>query len=44
MLDISRIKALGWEPRTGLAEGVAAVYDWYLRTLAGSGEMEGQKD
>jgi len=30
LLDVSRIKALGWEPRIGLEEGIASTYDWYL--------------
>ncbi len=30
LLDISRIRALGWEPRISLAEGVASTYRWFL--------------
>jgi GDP-L-fucose synthase len=30
LLDISRVKALGWEPKTGIEEGIRKVYDWYL--------------
>ena len=30
LLDISRLRALGWSPRIGLREGVASAYDWYL--------------
>ena len=30
LLDVSRIKALGWEPRINLEEGIASTYDWYL--------------
>ncbi|UZP66890.1 GDP-L-fucose synthase [Desulfovibrio mangrovi] len=33
VLDVSRIKALGWEPSIGLREGVAAVYRWYMERL-----------
>jgi len=29
LLDISRIKDLGWEPSIGLKEGIEAVYKWY---------------
>jgi GDP-L-fucose synthase len=29
LLDISRLKALGWSPRIGLREGIAQTYDWY---------------
>ncbi len=30
LLDISRLKALGWTPRISLAEGLAATYEWLL--------------
>ena len=33
LLDVSRIKALGWEPRIGLREGIASTYEWYLGQL-----------
>jgi GDP-L-fucose synthase len=33
LLDISKIKALGWEPKTGLEEGIKNTYQWYLNTL-----------
>jgi nucleoside-diphosphate-sugar epimerase len=29
LLDVSRLSALGWSPRIGLAKGVRHVYDWY---------------
>jgi GDP-L-fucose synthase len=29
-LDVSRLRALGWRPRTGLVEGIRATYQWYL--------------
>lgn len=32
LLDISRIKKLGWSPRTYLEEGIAKTYDWYVST------------
>lgn len=31
LLDVSRIRALGWTPRIGLTEGIRGVHDWYLR-------------
>lgn len=34
LLDVSRIRALGWEPRIPLKEGIADTYRWYLQTLA----------
>jgi GDP-L-fucose synthase len=30
VLDITKIKNLGWQPKTSLVEGVKQVYDWYL--------------
>jgi GDP-L-fucose synthase len=30
LLDVSRMKGLGWEAKTGLKEGIRSVYDWYL--------------
>ena len=35
LLDISRIKALSWQPRIGLEEGIASTYHWYLRVVKG---------
>jgi GDP-L-fucose synthase len=29
LLDSSRIRATGWEPRISLEEGIRSVYDWY---------------
>jgi GDP-L-fucose synthase len=30
ILDSSRIRNLGWEPRVGLVEGIRRTYDWFL--------------
>jgi GDP-L-fucose synthase len=30
LLDVSRLRALGWSPKIGLHEGIAATYRWYL--------------
>jgi GDP-L-fucose synthase len=38
LLDVSRINALGWEPRIGLREGIAATYRWY-REQVGTGQL-----
>ncbi len=35
LLDISRIKALGWSPRIPLEEGIRAAYQWFLDNVAG---------
>ncbi len=29
LLDVSRLTTLGWQPRIGLAEGLASTYAWY---------------
>jgi GDP-L-fucose synthase len=29
LLDVSRIKSLGWEPRISLREGLTETYRWY---------------
>jgi GDP-L-fucose synthase len=34
LLDVSRLNDLGWRAKTGLREGVAATYDWYLHNLS----------
>jgi GDP-L-fucose synthase len=31
LMDSSRLAALGWRPKTGLEDGVAEVYRWFLR-------------
>jgi GDP-L-fucose synthase len=34
LLDISRLKALGWSPSIGLRQGIENTCRWYLETLA----------
>lgn len=34
VLDISRLRALGWQPKIGLREGIASAYQWYLENVA----------
>ncbi|HWZ32098.1 MAG TPA: GDP-L-fucose synthase [Bryobacteraceae bacterium] len=29
LLDVSRLRSLGWEPHIGLRDGIATTYDWY---------------
>jgi GDP-L-fucose synthase len=36
LLDVSRLRALGWTHRVGLHEGIEATYRWFLRTYATS--------
>jgi len=33
LLDVSRLRALGWEPRIPLVDGIRETFDWYLRNL-----------
>lgn len=37
LMDSARLRDLGWRPRTGLDEGIAKVYRWYLETGGGRG-------
>jgi GDP-L-fucose synthase len=32
LMDSSRLAALGWQPKTGLEEGIREVYRWYTET------------
>jgi GDP-L-fucose synthase len=34
LMDISRIRALGWKPRISLTEGIRSAYAWYLANSA----------
>lgn len=31
LLDLSRLKALGWQPKVGLREGIEKTYAWFVR-------------
>jgi GDP-L-fucose synthase len=30
LLDIGRIKSLGWQPRIALRDGIQSTYEWFL--------------
>ncbi len=34
VLEVSRMRALGWQPEVGLADGIAQTYRWYLEQPA----------
>ena len=36
LLDVSRIKKLGWSPTISLEDGIASTYKWYLSNLGSS--------
>jgi GDP-L-fucose synthase len=42
LLDVSRLTALGWQPRIPLARGLAATYRWYLDQVAAAGAVPGR--
>jgi len=33
LLDISRMTSLGWEPKTGIEQGIGKAYAWYLKQI-----------
>lgn len=35
LLDVSRLKKLGWEAKIGLNEGIRSTYEWYLENVEG---------
>jgi GDP-L-fucose synthase len=30
LMDVTRIKSLGWAPEVGLEDGIRRTYDWFL--------------
>jgi nucleoside-diphosphate-sugar epimerase len=34
LMDVSRLAAMGWTARTGLRDGIAETYDWFLKHAA----------
>jgi GDP-L-fucose synthase len=41
LLDVSRLRALGWEPRIDLHDGLTATYQWFLDQIASDGTLRG---
>ena len=33
LLDISKMRELGWKPNIGLKDGIRSVYEWYLKGI-----------
>ena len=36
LLDVSRLRALGWQDRIGLEEGIRETYQWFLAQQSGA--------
>ncbi len=34
LLDVGRLKSLGWQPKVDLEEGIRKTYEWYLTSLS----------
>ena len=41
LLDISRLRALGWEPSVDLSDGLAITYEWFLSTESAGEQLRG---
>ena len=41
MLDVSRLRILGWSPTYDLDAGVRSTYDWFVAEQAADGELRG---
>ena len=31
LLDVTKIRAMGWKPKVTIEDGIAATYDWFLK-------------
>ena len=41
LLDISRLRALGWEPSVDLSDGLASTYEWFLSIESAGEQLRG---
>ena len=41
LLDVSRLRDLGWEPTIDLATGLASTYEWYLDQVEHDVDLRG---
>jgi GDP-L-fucose synthase len=39
LLDISKLREMGWSPRIGLEEGISTTYDWYIKRIDQVGDQ-----
>jgi GDP-L-fucose synthase len=42
LLDVTRIRELGWQAEIRLAEGIRHTYDWYVQNLTTGSEAPGR--
>lgn len=40
LLDVSRLKDLGWKPQYDLKRGLTETYSWYLNTVIGNNTVQ----
>jgi GDP-L-fucose synthase len=31
LLDVTKIRGMGWKPKVSIEEGIASAYDWFLK-------------
>ncbi len=43
LLDVSRLSATGWKPRTSLHDGLADTYAWFLQTASGEQRRQAER-
>jgi GDP-L-fucose synthase len=41
LLDVSRLRGLGWQPAIELRDGLESTYEWFLEQVAGDGALRG---
>jgi GDP-L-fucose synthase len=44
VLDISRLRDLGWEPQHDLDSGIRSTYDWFVSQQGSDGELRGMSE
>ncbi len=42
LLDVSKLRSLGWSPTIGLEDGIRSTYQWFLDALQ-TGEVRGRE-
>ncbi len=43
VLDVSRLRNLGWSPTYDLDAGIRSTYDWFVAERAADGELRGMR-